>query len=1083
MRNKFINGVLFVVLMCVFLTLFLTYGAEKEEPLKIGVLSFNEKNDTLEKWTPLADYLSVSLDRYTFVVIPLFYEEMDQAVLDGKLDFIFTNPGHFVELKTKHHLSGAIATLIEKDGKSIQYKFGGVIFTKSTNDLIGSLNDLKGKTISAVSKNSLGGYQAQAFELYKENFDLNNDVSFIFTGMPHSNAVQKVLNGEVDAGFVRTGVLEKMALEGHINLEDLKIIQSHVYPNFNYLISTALYPEWPFAAASHVDTNTSRTVASRLLMLAPDDKHAQNIGIHGFNIPSNYLGVEEMMRALRLYPFDQDVSMTLEQVWDRYRFYIVGAVIAMILLLTGLMFKSYSERKIKKINRRLNKTMLALEQSHEKIKCLFNNMHDGFALHEIVFDDNGKAIDYKFLDINNAFEKITGLSREKIIGKTVKEVLPTTEQSWIEHYADVAMNGTALSFSKYSIALDKYFHVNVYSTTKNQFVTVFYDITVEIKAKEKTAQEKKLLERILEDTLSGYWDWNLVDNTEYLSPSFKAMFGYEDNEMENSPESWQEIIYKEDLTQSLEQFKKHVESKGEVVFYNEVRYHHKDGSTVWVIYSGRVIEWEREKPLRMVGCHINITPIKQLEKQLKEEKELFKTTLYSIGDGVISTDAKGNIDIMNAVAEKLTGWSNEEAKGLAFQTIFKIISEFTRSPCDNPVEKVLKSGDFVELGDNTILIKKNNEEIPIEDIATPIRDDNGHMNGVVVVFRDATEKKEKQERIKYLSYHDQLTGLYNRHFFEEELKRLDVARNLPLSVVMVDVNGLKLVNDAFGHEAGDLLLQSVSNCLMKECRTDDIIARIGGDEFVILLPKTTFEDTEVIVKRIYKAIEHEKMNQVVVAVSLGWETKTAVEQDVKEVLSNAEDHMYRKKITESQSMRNKTIKVILQNLNESNEREKIHSEKVSEISRTIAASLNLDNETLKEVKLTGLMHDIGKIAISKEILNKPEPLSEHEFDEVKIHPEIGYQILKSADVYTRLAEYVLSHHERWNGKGYPRGLSGEEIPLVARIITVADAYEAMTSERPYKKLRTPEQALEEIKRCSGTQFDPAVVLAFEKTFI
>lgn len=268
---------------------------------------------------------------------------------------------------------------------------------------------------------------------------------------------------------------------------------------------------------------------------------------------------------------------------------------------------------------------------------------------------------------------------------------------------------------------------------------------------------------------------------------------------------------------------------------------------------------------------------------------------------------------------------------------------------------------------------------------------------------------------------------------------------------MVDVNGLKLTNDAFGHEAGDLLLKSVAKVLHNECRTDDIISRVGGDEFVILLPKTCNDEAELIVKRIYKAIGLQKSDNVIVSVSIGCETKENTHVDIKEVFAKAEDSMYRKKITESQSMRNQTIKVIMHTLQETNPREKIHSERVSMLCRKIGEAMKLDEEVLKELEITGLMHDIGKIAINKDVLNKPGKLTEMEFEEMKKHPEISYRILKSADVYTMLAEYVLSHHERWDGKGYPRGLTGEVIPLVSRVITVADAYEAMTANRPYKE--------------------------------
>lgn len=474
-----------------------------------------------------------------------------------------------------------------------------------------------------------------------------------------------------------------------------------------------------------------------------------------------------------------------------------------------------------------------------------------------------------------------------------------------------------------------------------------------------------------------------------------------------------------------------------------------------------------------------IDSLTEKAKTLEHEKELFSTTLKSIGDGVISTDQYGNIVLLNSVSEKLTGWTQEDAAGKPFEEVFQIINEYTKEKCANPVAKALQLNKVVSLENHTILITKAGNNIPIEDSAAPIADRNGNIIGSVLVFRDVTEKREKQKKIEYLSYHDQLTGLYNRHFFEEELSRINVEKSLPLTIAMADVNGLKLTNDAFGHEAGDLLLKSIADILKSECRSDDIVSRIGGDEFVILLPRTHYYQAELMVKRIYKAIDNQK-NNIIMSVSIGWETKIQPQENVKEVLSKAEDHMYSKKIVESQSMRNQTIKVIMQTLHKTNPREKIHSERVSEISRKIGEALKLDYQALKELEIAGLMHDIGKIAIDSSILNKPGILTEIEFIEIKKHPEIGYHILKSVDDYTRLSEYVLSHHERWDGKGYPRGLLGEEIPLVSRIITVADAYEAMTANRPYKDSSSHEQAMEELTRCSGTQFDPEIVEAFKK---
>ncbi|HAS74240.1 MAG TPA: hypothetical protein DCS67_08870, partial [Clostridiales bacterium UBA8960] len=324
---------------------------------------------------------------------------------------------------------------------------------------------------------------------------------------------------------------------------------------------------------------------------------------------------------------------------------------------------------------------------------------------------------------------------------------------------------------------------------------------------------------------------------------------------------------------------------------------------------------------------------------------------------------------------------------------------------------------------------------------------------VLAIVRNVTEQKQNQMLIEKLSYRDQLTGLYNRRFYEEELQRLDTRRNLPMSLVLLDVNGLKLTNDAFGHQTGDELLRRVSSIVAHCCRTDDIISRIGGDEFVILLPSTSSEDAEIVVDRIYQSIDQESMDTIKLSVSIGYATKTDQDQMMSEIFTLAEDNMYRKKLHESQSMRHQTVKTIIHTLNEKSSREKIHSDEVSRISKIIGHAMGLSSEKMKELEVASLLHDIGKISISDAILNKNSALSEGETIEIRRHSECGYQILKSVDIYSSLSEIVLHHHERWDGEGYPYGLKGEAIPLLSRIITVADAYEAMVSSRPYRSAR------------------------------
>ena len=294
----------------------------------------------------------------------------------------------------------------------------------------------------------------------------------------------------------------------------------------------------------------------------------------------------------------------------------------------------------------------------------------------------------------------------------------------------------------------------------------------------------------------------------------------------------------------------------------------------------------------------DITKQKQIEKMLYEEKERLRITLKSVGDGVIVTDVNGMITMINDVAQHLTGWIEDEAVGMCFETVFNIINEHTREQCINPVQKVISTGKIIGLANHTILISKDSSERFIDDSAAPIIDEDGEIKGVILVFRDVTIEKQRQANIVYLSYHDYLTGLYNRRFFDEELIRLDTERNLPFSIIMGDVNGLKLTNDEFGHAIGDELLISAAQAIKSECRSDDIIARSGGDEYLILLPKTNNEEAEQIVKRIVQNCSQTQINPtspITLSISFGWDVKHDASQDIENVIKSAEDRMYKQK--------------------------------------------------------------------------------------------------------------------------------------------------------------------------------------------
>ena len=474
---------------------------------------------------------------------------------------------------------------------------------------------------------------------------------------------------------------------------------------------------------------------------------------------------------------------------------------------------------------------------------------------------------------------------------------------------------------------------------------------------------------------------------------------------------------------------------------------------------------------------------KELERTLRKmnsERQLLHTTLHSIGDGVICTDKWGNISMMNQVAQTLTGWDENSARGEMFLTVFNVINEKTRMLQFDPVAKVLQTGEVVELANHSILISKNGVERPITDNAAPIRDGNGEIEGVVLVFRDVTEEKQHVSEIEFLSLHDQLTGLYNRRYYAEELIRLDTSRRWPLTLVMGDVNGLKIINDSFGHEAGDKLIRKTAEILKQCFRHDDILCRYGGDEFIAILPNTDAQLAESIIRRIQQKIIENQPEKGILSVSFGLDTKVSETQNINEVLKCAEDNMYKKKMIDSPSVRGATINTVINTLFEKNSREEAHSKRVSELATRLAVSLKLPSAQIDKVRTAGLMHDIGKIIVPDDVLDKPGHLSETEQSNIRKHPEIGFRILNCSPEMAELSQAILQHHERWDGNGYPNGISGKDIDICARIIAIADSYDAMTSSRPYREAMSAETAMNEILENADKQFDPELADIFVK---
>lgn len=344
----------------------------------------------------------------------------------------------------------------------------------------------------------------------------------------------------------------------------------------------------------------------------------------------------------------------------------------------------------------------------------------------------------------------------------------------------------------------------------------------------------------------------------------------------------------------------------------------------------------------------------------------------------------------------------------------------------------------------------------------------------LATIRDVTEWKQQQRA----GFRDSLTGLYNRRYFDEELKRLDEEECFPLHLIMGDVDNLKLVNDAFGHGAGDRLLVQAGHILRKTCRTHDVIARFGGDEFVILLPECG-EDVAYRITDETKALcEYSVLGDVPVSISLGVASRLTPTQPLADILKVADERMYRDKFEESVNRRDVFISGLKKTLYTKDYATSDHTQRVRELSLRFGDSLRFEKRTFDELDVLAALHDIGKVTISESILRKPGPLTEEEWVVVRKHCEVGFRIAKATYGVGSTADNILAHQEWWDGNGYPRGIRGDEISLAARVFSIVDVFDVMTHDRPYKVAMSRGIALEEIRRGAGTQFDPELARAF-----
>lgn len=564
-----------------------------------------------------------------------------------------------------------------------------------------------------------------------------------------------------------------------------------------------------------------------------------------------------------------------------------------------------------------------------------------------------------------------------------------------------------------------------------------------------------------------------------VNPAFESILDRTETELKEI--TWDDLTFADDHDAErllIEKFRSREIDEYEI----EKRFVRPNGEEIWCRVSIIRFELSNRNDLTHLCLIQNINQRRSAERALKES-ERSKSVLLSHLPGMAyrcDNDSDWTMRFVSEGCRELTGYNSEE-----------LINNFSLSFNDLIVPEyqgvLRKEWDRVLAlhvpfhAEYEILTKLGSRKWVLE-MGQGIYDDSDEVIALEGIIIDMTARKKQEERIRYLYDHDFLTGLYNRQFFEKEKMRMDKLKYMPLTFMICDINGLRLINDAFGQNVGDTVIIETARFLEQYCSKNGLIARTGGNEFSMLLPNTSLEEAHALCTKIQSNIE--MRNQTIgemtfdMSVSIGYSTRVSHATSFSDIIREATEYMYKRKLLDRKSSHSAIVSSIMTTLYERSQETKNHAIRLAEISKAIARRFNLSQSSLDDLELFAMLHDIGKVGIDDRILNKPGKLDDDEWKIMKKHPEIGYRIAMSTPDLERIADYILSHHERWDGKGYPRGLKGDEIPLPARILAVADTYDAMIEDRVYRKGVHRDEAIEEILRNRGSQFDPEVADLF-----
>lgn len=465
--------------------------------------------------------------------------------------------------------------------------------------------------------------------------------------------------------------------------------------------------------------------------------------------------------------------------------------------------------------------------------------------------------------------------------------------------------------------------------------------------------------------------------------------------------------------------------------------------------------------------------------ELQESRDQLSLILHSTGEGIYGIDTEGKCTFCNQSALRMLGYAFEEE--LLDKNMHRLIHHSLENGDLFPIDtcKIFRSvkDGMGYTAQDEVFWRKDGTSFPVTYQAFPqIRE--GQVLGGVISFSDTFERRERERKIEYLRCHDSLTGLYNRSCFEEHYPFFDVPENLPISIIFADINALKMTNDIFGHSAGDELIRKSAEIFKENCPEKGITARLGGDEFIMILPRTSTDESRTIMDNIRLKFSEMQVAAMRCSVSLGTSTKDHAGQSFTDIMMDSENQMYQDKTKNRSTISREIIDTLQASLHARCPREKEHAQNVRKLALVFASALDLSEAETSVLERSAYLHDIGKIVLDPKNLASEE-LTDVEMEQMRQHPAVGYRILNLFDNTLDLAEYVYGHHERWDGSGYPRGLKHEQIPFISRILSIIESYERII-ERESLSGQAKEKALQEIRIGSETQFDPELAKIFSE---